>query len=504
MKRVSIIIPVYNAFDVTIDCLQSVSIHSPTSVKVVVIDDASPSGILTSVVPENIKNDPRFVFIRNDKNLGFVGSCNRGMIFESCDDVILLNSDTVVTPKWVQKLARAAYSRPNIGTVTPLTNNGTIASVPRFLENNEVPLDMNLDRFADAIDMISAREYISVPTCVGFCTYIRRDMLDAVGVFDPIFKKGYTEENDLSLRGAAHGFDNIIDDATYVYHRGSMSFKEMRESLSQENLRILNQRYPGYDAQIASFCGANPLSRVHDRIWNYIQDQFVQTKDRTALHILSNGPFVERGQPLGDIEHAAQRCIISDSHSAHFSLVASQNCFYLIAHLPCGDRSIILPQNFDLSNIIANKFFGIIHLHDCTALTHSQLRTALERHGNYLITLHNEDAWRNFIELPGAHNLLNCSRKVLLLSPAIKSAVAQICTDSSKIEVYPRHDTSSTTTASEWLNTANLYEIASNPRPFGFSSLARCLQPGLALHAKTRMGRFNSKFLEKLVRLGAA
>jgi GT2 family glycosyltransferase len=162
------------------------------------------------------------------------------MLIESSGDVVLLNSDTVVTRNWLGKLQQAAYSRPNIGTVTPLTNNGTIASVPRFLENNEIPPGFKLEEFARIIERCSRREYISVPTCVGFCTYVRREMLDAVGVFDPVFDKGYGEENDLSLRGAKAGFDNIIDDATFIFHRGNMSFRCQREMARLSLRGILN------------------------------------------------------------------------------------------------------------------------------------------------------------------------------------------------------------------------------------------------------------------------
>ena len=145
MKPITIIIPVYNAFDVTLDCIQSVLSTIPRHARVCVIDDASPSGDLRSALPSDVLRHPQLTLLRNEKNLGFVGTCNRGMLLESSGDVILLNSDTLVTKGWVQKLYRAAYSRSRVGTVTPLTNNGTICSVPRFLENNALPDGVTLE-----------------------------------------------------------------------------------------------------------------------------------------------------------------------------------------------------------------------------------------------------------------------------------------------------------------------------------------------------------------------
>lgn len=310
------------------------------------------------------------------------------MLIESSDDVVLLNSDTLVTRNWLTKLQRAAYSRPKIGTVTPLTNNGTLASVPRFLENNHLPPGFELGEFAQIIESCSNREYVSVPTCVGFCTYIRREMLDSVGVFDPVFGKGYGEENDLSLRGAAAGYDNIIDDATFIFHHGNMSFREMREALSEQNGAIINERYPHYNTSVARFCGNNPLNRVQNRIWNILQAAFVNKRRRSVLHILHNGPRVERNHNLGGTELHVKSIIDQDPSSAHFSLVASKGSLVLTAHLDCGDREILLPTVFKLKDLINPGFFTVVHLHHSIGFNLSDLKHALLKHGNYLVSVH--------------------------------------------------------------------------------------------------------------------
>ncbi len=60
-------------------------------------------------------------------------------------DIILLNSDTIVTPGWARKIRACAYSRHYIATVTPFTNNGTECSIPEFGQNNEVPTGFTID-----------------------------------------------------------------------------------------------------------------------------------------------------------------------------------------------------------------------------------------------------------------------------------------------------------------------------------------------------------------------
>src|SRR3954467_12979601 len=125
---VEIIIPVYRAAAELRVCLASVIRDTPHRVMLVV--DGPQDARVESVIA-----DFPVRILRNEKRLGFVGSVNRGMR-ETSLDVVLLNSDTIVTPPSIEKLIDAAYSSGDIGTVTPLSNHATICSVPRGFEEN--------------------------------------------------------------------------------------------------------------------------------------------------------------------------------------------------------------------------------------------------------------------------------------------------------------------------------------------------------------------------------
>ncbi|PYQ60072.1 MAG: hypothetical protein DMF53_17685, partial [Acidobacteria bacterium] len=127
--------------------------------------------------------ESQVMILRNPERRGFVGSVNRGMAV-SDRDVILLNSDTEVTAGWLEKLQEAAYSDPAVATVTPFSNNATIASLPRFAEVNALPSGWSADRFAALVERVSARERPRLPTGVGVCLYIKRKALDRLGLFD--------------------------------------------------------------------------------------------------------------------------------------------------------------------------------------------------------------------------------------------------------------------------------------------------------------------------------
>ncbi len=180
--------------------------------------------------------------LENEHNLGFVATVNRGMALSDAHDVLLLNSDTEVANDWLDRLRAAAYSDARVASVTPFSNNATICSYPRFCEPNELPPGWDTARLDALFAATNAGQVVDVPTGVGFCMYIRRDSLDAVGLFDvENFGKGYGEENDFCRRAAAAGWRNLHALDTFVLHTGGVSFGA---SKSQREIDAVEQIAP--------------------------------------------------------------------------------------------------------------------------------------------------------------------------------------------------------------------------------------------------------------------
>ena len=261
---VQILLPVYNAPDDLDVCLGSLARTLPRDVPVLVADDASPDPRVADVIAgyEDVLN---LRYVRREKNLGFVGNVNEGLEETGGDDVVLLNSDTVTTPAWLDRLLACAASDPRIATATPWSNNAEICSFPVFCEAGPVPDD--LDELAEAARTAGTPEYPELPTAVGFCMFLRRAAVEAVGGFDrATFGRGYGEENDFCLRAAAHGWRHVLCDDAYVAHRGGASFRPEGFAPGGENLARLNARYPGYNALIAEFILRDPLKPLRERL----------------------------------------------------------------------------------------------------------------------------------------------------------------------------------------------------------------------------------------------
>ena len=226
MKRttgIDIIVPVYNALEDLKLCVESLKKHTDLQLdRVILIDDKSPDAAVYHYLKE--AEMPGMVVLQNEKNLGFSGTVNRGLQ-QSCRDVVLLNADTIVTANWVDKLVACAYSDAAIGTVTPFSNNATLCSIPNFCEENTVPQGMSIDSYAALIERCSLKKYPRITVAVGFCMYIKREVIQRVGLFDAeTFQRGYGEENDFCWRAEQMGYTHVLCDDTYIYHSGTVSF----------------------------------------------------------------------------------------------------------------------------------------------------------------------------------------------------------------------------------------------------------------------------------------
>jgi GT2 family glycosyltransferase/glycosyltransferase involved in cell wall biosynthesis len=265
-RSLTVIVPVYRGVDDVRACLESVLTHAEAggpAFDLLVINDASPE---PDVVDYLVKLAASTLAVEttvfhNDENLGFVRTVNRGLRAVS-GDVVVLNADTVVTAGWLDRLADAAHGHENVATVTPLTNFGSICTLPPSIVE-AFELAGPGPRIDDCAAFIADRSLGLRPeviTGVGFCMYITREALDLCGLLDEdTFGLGYGEEVDFCLRATRIGLRHLVDDATFVYHRGGGSFGAARTAGMARGSALLHARYPFFRAANRQERTADPL-----------------------------------------------------------------------------------------------------------------------------------------------------------------------------------------------------------------------------------------------------
>jgi GT2 family glycosyltransferase len=249
--EVAVVIPVYNAPTLVERCLESVLAHTTGRVRLIVIDDASPDVAIAPLLARYAAIDGIDV-LRSDANRGFTATANRGIACAGNADVVLLNADAEVGPNWLSGLRRAAYSRDDVATATAVSDNAGAFSVPELEQVNALPLGWTFDESARALWQQAGLAYPQLPTGNGFCLYIRRTVIDRIGVLDEAaFPQGYGEENDFCQRAARLELRHVIAGNVLVRHARSQSFgEERRLALGNAGMRVLRQRWPDYERDV--------------------------------------------------------------------------------------------------------------------------------------------------------------------------------------------------------------------------------------------------------------
>jgi GT2 family glycosyltransferase len=265
---VSVVVPVYGDYEATRACLDTLKIEiaHDQNARLIIVDDAAPDPRINDLLRE-ISAQERTQLLTNEENLGFAESVNKALAEITGGDVILLNADTLVPPGFIARLTAIANGTPGTGTITPLTNNGEFTSFPvRFREN---PLPSYDD--ICAIDAAAARANgenpaIDMPNGIGFCLYITRDCLDAVGELSTIFRRGYFEDVEFCLRARECGFRNLCATSVYVGHAGSKSFGSGKRALVVRNLSTMERNFPRYRIECGAFLEADPLGEARQAL----------------------------------------------------------------------------------------------------------------------------------------------------------------------------------------------------------------------------------------------
>jgi GT2 family glycosyltransferase len=270
-RAATIVIPVHDGGEACLASLTSVLASMQAGARVLVVDDASSDPALIAMLGKMVRRR-KIALIRHERELGFAAAANAGIQAAEGRDVVLLNSFTLTPPNWLERLRAAAYAAPDIGTVTPLSSvTGMLgyADDASFYRCRDQAAINRLDRMAERAN---GAVVIDIPVGGSCCLYLRRDCLDAVGVFRAdVFAQGPCGQNDLCLRARHLGWRNVALPGLFVGHRdgppfGAPPFGDNTVHLRARNSRIIEQLHPGHDALIKDFLTRDPLAEPRRRI----------------------------------------------------------------------------------------------------------------------------------------------------------------------------------------------------------------------------------------------
>ena len=235
-RRVTVVIPTYGDPALVAEAVQSVRRTTKRGrVSIVVADDASS--------PEHVQalRRGRGVnrLILGQHNRGFAANANRGLrAVDPTHDVVLLNSDIIArNPDWLAFLQHEAYSAADIGIVGArlLYPDGRIqhAGVHR---NLGAPQWFDHRYRFQSAHHGPANVACDVLAVTGACMYVRREVLDGIGLLDERYPMAY-EDVDWCLRAWEAGYRVRYQPKAVLEHPESATRPTVvgeREQVSQD------------------------------------------------------------------------------------------------------------------------------------------------------------------------------------------------------------------------------------------------------------------------------
>ena len=224
-------------------CLESViAQRTRDDVRVTVLDNGSPDDAAT-LQEAYLQSYPEIQSLILPQNLGYAGGMNYGVGVQDSEWVLLLGSDTILSPTAFEILynyLKAIDSK--VGIVGPVTNEAGTSQKLDF--DAQLPRDIFLE-FQQKYPQPTML-HIPLYRADFFCVAIRKILWDQLSGLDLSYGRGYYEDFDFCMRAKVLGYEAVMLEDMFVYHAGSASFKSdsTQKQLIQNNKKTFIKKFP--------------------------------------------------------------------------------------------------------------------------------------------------------------------------------------------------------------------------------------------------------------------
>jgi GT2 family glycosyltransferase len=283
-SRISIVVPAYDGAALTQRCLDTL-IGQELDAEIVVVDDASTDETELVLAAYGDK----ITVLRNDTNMGYAASCNRGVQRSSGDLVVLLNNDTEPLDGWLEAMVTYLDDHPAAGIVgcKLLYPDGRIQHAGVAFGATGYPYHLYNGFPGDHPATNRSRRFQVVTAA---CMALARPLFDALGGFDEGFVNS-AEDVDLCLRAGELGYEVHYCAEAQVIHLESAT---RGRDLQRQSELLYRQRW---------------ADRVrHDELEYLLQDGLLDVAHtHNARLVVSIDPIVGRARDADPL--AAERVI---------------------------------------------------------------------------------------------------------------------------------------------------------------------------------------------------
>lgn len=281
---VSVVIPVYNQFYYTYNCLRSIIKYTKSiPYEVILADDCSTD--LTKDIEKIVEN---IIVVRNSENMRFLRNCNHAVEYAKGNYVFLLNNDTQVQDNWLDSLVDLMENDEKIGMTGSmlLYPDGVLQEAGGIVWRDGSAWNYGHKKgpLEPEYNYVKETDYIS-----GAAIMIRKSLWEEIGGFDDRFAPAYYEDTDLAFEVRNRGYKVVYQPLSKVVHFEGMS-NGTDLSSGQKKYQVMNQEkfYKKWKKVLEAenfFNGENVFlakDRSRDKKQILVVDHYVPRHDKDA------------------------------------------------------------------------------------------------------------------------------------------------------------------------------------------------------------------------------
>lgn len=231
MDKIDIVLLTWNNSDLTLRCLTSMKEFTTQPYRIIWVDNGSERNEYAAV-NNNLKElNIDFESIALRENFLISKAWNIGLRTSKSPYVVLLNNDVTFTGRWLSKLIEILEANPDIGLISPVTDNISCpARWPRLARALKLKVKGSPAEYFNN----SPSGFLAGGFLVSFfCVVIRKTVIDKIGLICEELPVGGNDD-DYCDRVREAGFKTAIAQNCFVYHVHRATIKNIPESIMAE------------------------------------------------------------------------------------------------------------------------------------------------------------------------------------------------------------------------------------------------------------------------------
>lgn len=341
MKVTDIIIPVCNVNSDLLQCIERIIDNTKTSTYMIhIVYGLNMKKYIMHLSSKVNYKEIKFTEVKNYKSYFELANV---VMEKSLNDVVIIDPYILVTENWLTNICKCAYDDDTIATVIPVCISGSISYSYNLEAKNEILFEgMSINNVSEAMKQASIRSYPEIPTAMGYCMFIKRDVINDVGLFDTLtYGKGFGEDKDYSWRALQFGYSHVMCDDTFVFCNSNAIFEANKKHRVPS--KRMKQIYGRFLQDYRKFFFDNPLDEMQKRIKLFM---LLKNGKKNVLFNLHYGFEKENQQYVGGTQIIVKEIVNNISYK--------HNCFVFSKDF----------HGFTLSVYIEEKMFAFKYLYN--------------------------------------------------------------------------------------------------------------------------------------------